>query len=173
MTDMRGMLFPPLDDEASSSGSQLPQDIQDRFSRIRSLLRERALPCNNEDEAAEFKRKQEAAALEAARAVQEEVTRLQNGIAELEAMCASQLQSQGDGADGDGDDESYVSDEDDDGFGGMPEDGEALLGESLVRAVVELEYDRDTSNSSSNGDAGNQSVPNRVTSTRDVLCYDG
>ena len=150
MTDMQGMLFPPLDDEESSvengptNGSSsraaapaavLPQAIKDRFSKVRSLLREKA-SADNETQAVELKRKQEEAALEAARAVQEEVQRLQNGIAELEAMVAVQqrqeqlqLQQQrqlimgggDDDIDDDEDDDGTDSDdEDDDGQGGIP-----------------------------------------------------
>lgn len=94
------MLFPPLEDElssrdvngdSSSSSQVLPQELRDRFSKVRSLLREKI---STEDTAGDLKRKQEQAALETARAVQDEVSRLQNGIAELEDMYLQQQQQQ-------------------------------------------------------------------------------
>ena len=173
MTDMPGMLFPPLDDESDTSQNQLPHDIQDRFSKVRSLLREKALTGNADvEEAEELKRKQHAAALEAAHAVQLEVTRLQDGIAELEAMYALACQRQ---SPGDDDEESYLSDEDDDGFGGLPEVvGDLPVEPSMVRAVVELDYDRETSlTSGSNGDDCDRPVTKRVINTHDVLCCEG
>ena len=94
------MLFPPLEDElssrdvngdSSSSSQVLPQELRDRFSKVRSLLREKI---STEDAAGDLKRKQEQAALDTARAVQDEVSRLQNGIAELEDMYLQQQQQQ-------------------------------------------------------------------------------
>jgi len=93
MAGIKGMLFPPLEDEpvarddvgeSKNNGPQvLSQDLRDRFSKVRSLLRQQSTA---EDTAVELRQKQEQAALATAQAVQDEVMRLQNGIAELEAM---------------------------------------------------------------------------------------
>lgn len=104
MTDMQGMLLPPLDDEEESSHNNngtetsttevLPPELQDRFAKVRSLMREKAVNSSNSIKVEERKRKQQEAALETAQAVHEEMARLQNGIAELEAMYSSQQRSQ-------------------------------------------------------------------------------
>ncbi|CAB9517783.1 expressed unknown protein [Seminavis robusta] len=166
---VQGMLFPPLVE--GDEQQTLPKDIKDRFSKVRSLLREKA-SSEDEAESSELKRKQEAAALEAARAVQEEMARLQNGIAELEALCALQQQQQQrlqqqpipeQQSHGD-EEESYDSDEEDDGFGW----GEPNVVPLVVNAVVEPE-DRDRSTGSRSNMDSLLPESDRAVTTQDVF----
>lgn len=183
------MLFPPLDDDVSHEDSTaqdrvLPSGIRDRFSKVRSLLREKA---TTEDDAAagELKRKQEAAALEAARAAQEEVARLQNGIAELEAMYAMQQRQRQleliNDEEG-GDEESEIEDyEEDEQVGvGVPANNNVInrnirngIGfpaqPSRINAV-EPESDADVRSDEGASLAGDDGESETVVATQDILC---
>ena len=130
--------------DISSNSQVLPQELRDRFSKVRSLLREKT---STEDTAADLKRKQEQAALDAARSVQDEVSRLQNGIAELEDMYARQQQQRqqqqvihGDvnvvGGIYEDDMESDVEDDEEDDGQGAPPPAPLLPGDNQNNAVV-------------------------------------
>lgn len=183
MTDMQGMLFPPLDDEGSSDNQGpgrdevLPQEIKDRFSKVRSLLREQT-SSQDDDGAAELKRKQEAAALEAARAVQEEVARLQNGIAELEALYAIQqrqpmhqlVRNEGE------DEESDSDDNEEDEQEGVPVNNNfnnnGIVFPALPSMVnaVEPDSDADSRCSESLAHESEREESEAVLATQDILC---
>lgn len=186
------MLFPPLDDEPSShdgSGSNcgnqvLPQNLRDRFSHVRSLLREKART-EDSSSATVLKRKQEQAALETAKAVQDEMARLQNGIAELEAMYTQQQQERqqellpqqlmqgGDGIDSDVED---AGDEEDDGEGGGIWDNHnnaAIAFQALPSLVNAVEPDLDDNLGRSNAGEGDQAGAREsdpLATTGDILC---
>ena len=197
---MQGMLFPPLEDESISrdvngSGDEegtdennsniqvLPQLLRDRFSKVRSLLREKASK-EDTDSTAQLKRKQEQAALETARAVQDEVSRLQNGIAELEAMYAQQRQQQllvhddGEGEEDIDESDVDIDDEEDDGQGGPPGENHhnnagivfpALP--SLVNAVEpDLDADADSNQGSSSTNDANARESEPLVTTENILC---
>ena len=180
------MLFPPLDGEVpkdhqgTGEDQVLPQEIKDRFSKVRSLLREKATS-NDDDAAAALKRKQEAAALEAARAVEEEMARLQNGIAELEAMYAMQQQQQIDQLllpnERDSED-SESEDDDDDEQEGMPENNNfnnhGVVFPALPSMVYAIEPDTDQDTTSRNNEHSSRDSERNeseaVVATQDILC---
>lgn len=194
---MQGMLFPPLEDEVASSdlngvhdGSRssqvLPLELRDRFSKVRSLLRENA---STEESAADLKRKQEETALDTARAVQEEVSRLQNGIAELEAMYAQQQQEERqqrrqqavlENVHVVGENEGYMDsdleegdDEEDDGQGGPPP---PLLAPGnyqnidLPSLVNAIEPDLDDDNAANRQGSERESSAEPMMTNEDILC---
>jgi hypothetical protein len=118
---MTGMQFivPPLDDEskqnASSDGETsqsesnnannrtvLPDELRENFEAMQYVWRQ-SLRASGE-EAKELSRKEREKAVETAIAVDAEINRWQNGIAELEALLSAQEGRQ-DYSDDDGDDE--------------------------------------------------------------------
>lgn len=164
MKDKQRLLFPPLDEEPSKDGTakedaSLPQELQDRFAKVRSLMRLEAVANDgsNDDheQDAELKRKQQEAALDTAKAVHDEMTRLQNGIAELEAMYATQQRQQL-LSDDDGDEDFYSDDEDDGEIGMRGNQGDAAVifpAFPSVANAVEPEVNADT-RLSQNSNAG-------------------
>ena len=73
-------LYPPNDEDAPGDGDDdvLSQELKNNFNAVRDLL-----SSNNENEA-------QTMAIKAALAAEDEIRRLQNGIAELEALLARQ-----------------------------------------------------------------------------------
>ena len=159
MTDMQ-LLLPPLegnsDEDASSdvegegprtqdvakdangSRSVLPPELRDRFEVMKSMWRrsQRQNVEGNDDEtnSRDLKRKQRELAVETALAVDDEVSRLRGGIAELEALLNVH--------------EAYGEEEDDEG--GFQD---AAVDNVVLPSIVPVEDDNDLCRSAGNRDS--------------------
>ena len=169
MTDMQ-LLLPPLeansDEDASSdvegegprtqgvpkdaNGSRnvLPPELRDRFEIMKSMWRrsQRQDVEGNDDEtnSRDLKRKQRELAVETALAVDDEVSRLRGGIAELEALLNVQ--------------EAYGEEDDDEG-----EFQDRAVDNVVLPSIVPVEDDNDLCRSSGNRDSVEHGVEKEET----------
>lgn len=172
MTEMQ-LLLPPLEDGSSECASRsgegmstpngssdghvhdssrlLTPQLRESFETMKSIWRHSRRPnsADNEslegDDADSLKRKQRELAVETALAVNSEITRLQSGIAELEALLNVPRHHDYDEEDDDGVDEDSVSgensDADDDPHDYHPVDNRALP--VMLPLVIPIEDDND------------------------------
>mmetsp|Transcript_21647 Transcript_21647/g.24664 ORF Transcript_21647/g.24664 Transcript_21647/m.24664 type:complete len:100 (+) Transcript_21647:103-402(+) len=91
------MLFPPLEDSRSScidgNDDVLSPQLKENFNKIRAIMKQEKISKRRTtpsmvDDCKDLQTKKQKIALETALAVEDEMSRLRNGIAELEALLA-------------------------------------------------------------------------------------
>ena len=146
--------------DANGSRSVLPPEIRDRFETMKSMWRQsrrQGQEGSTSDETEVLKRKQREMAVETALAVDYEISRLQGGIAELEALLNVE--------------DSYDDDDGVEDSCGEEDDDEGIFHDNVVAVVppslVPLDDDNDASNSVGSRDSIERDVKEEETDHTD------